>query len=145
MSDQKTEQKPDHEKRIREASNYALDNEWSYLVVGNADLRALLADLDAMRGALKSVQAAIYMDDAGQLRLTRSFDESTIDAALSEAKAGGWVAVPVQVLQDASEALGNFVSDHGWGDSDMQAMDNLDAYIATHKARTAPPAQRGEG
>ena len=66
-------------------------------------------------------------------------------AALSEAKAGGWVAVPVQVLEDASEAIGNFVSDHGWGDSDMQAMDNLDAYIAAHKARTAPPAQRGEG
>ena len=66
-------------------------------------------------------------------------------AALSEAKAGGWVAVPVQVLEDASEAIGHFVSDHGWGDSDMQAMDNLDAYIATHKARTAPPAQRGEG
>ena len=50
-------------------------------------IRALLADLDAMRGALKSVQAAIYMDDAGQLRLTRSFDESTIDAALKGASA----------------------------------------------------------
>ena len=53
MSDQKTEQKPEHEKRIREASNFALDNEWSYLVVENNDLRALLADLDAMRGALE--------------------------------------------------------------------------------------------
>ena len=46
------------------------------------DLRALLADLDAKTEALKSVQAAIYMDDAGQLRLTRSFDEAVIDAAL---------------------------------------------------------------
>ena len=45
------------------------------------------------------------------------------------------VRVPVQVLNDASEALGNFVSDHGWGDSDMQAMDNLDAYIALHDAK----------
>ena len=45
------------------------------------------------------------------------------------------VRVPVQVLKDASEALGNFVSDHGWGDTDMQAMDNLDAYIARHEAR----------
>ena len=53
MSDQKTEQKPEHEKRIRKASNFALDNEWSYLVVENNDLRALLADLDAMRGALE--------------------------------------------------------------------------------------------
>jgi len=47
-----------------------------------AAIRALLADLDAKTEALKSVQAAIYMDDAGQLRLTRSFDEAVIDAAL---------------------------------------------------------------
>lgn len=68
----------DHEKRIREA--VASGKSFS-----DNDLRALLADLDAMRGALKSVQASIYMDDAGQLRLTRSFDESTIDAALKGA------------------------------------------------------------
>lgn len=49
----------------------------------------------------------------------------------------GYVPVPLQVLRDASEALGNFVSDHGWGDSDMQAMDNLDAYIAQHTAAQA--------
>ena len=47
-----------------------------------AAIRALLADLDAKTEALRSVQAAIYMDDAGQLRLTRSFDESVIDTAL---------------------------------------------------------------
>lgn len=45
----------EHEKRIREASNYALDNEWSYPVVENNDLRALLADLDAVRGALEEI------------------------------------------------------------------------------------------
>lgn len=44
------------------------------------------------------------------------------------------VRVPLQLLKDASEALGNFVSDHGWGDADMQAMDNLDACIAQHAA-----------
>lgn len=48
--------------------------------------------------------------------------------------------VPVQVLRDASDALGNFISDHGWGDDDMQAMDNLDAYIARHDTR----AQKGQ-
>ena len=52
----------------------------------------------------------------------------------------GYVSVPLQVLTDASEALGNFVSDHGWGDDDMQAMDNLDAYIARHDAK----AQKGQ-
>ena len=129
MTDQKTEQKPDHEKRIREALEAGTtEGEWrrgnagasivsdqpvehgplgcdcveyygghliaesinsrnlAYIAACNPSaIRALLADLDAMRGALKSVQAAIYMDDAGQLRLTRSFDESTIDAALKGA------------------------------------------------------------
>lgn len=47
----------------------------------------------------------------------------------------GYVTVPLQVLRDASDALGNFTMDHGWGDSDMQAMDNLDAYIAIHDAK----------
>ena len=59
------------------------------------------------------------------------------------------VRVPLQVLKDASEALGNFVSDHGWGDTDMQAMDNLDAYIARHEAidaaMLAANAQKGQG
>lgn len=73
----------DHEKRIREAC----DSPCTKVAVQPADLRALLADLDAMRGALKSVQAAIYIDDAGQLRLTRSFDESTIAAAIKGAEA----------------------------------------------------------
>lgn len=47
----------------------------------------------------------------------------------------GYVTVPLQVLRDAADALGNFIMDHGWGDSDMQAMDNLDAYLARHDAR----------
>ena len=106
----------DHEKRIREALEalpaiaewssdelgvWMVDDPFDTFVCAAEDveeaafiaacnpsaIRALLADLDAMRGALKSVQAAIYMDDAGQLRLTRSFDESTIDAALKGASA----------------------------------------------------------
>lgn len=55
----------------------------------------------------------------------------------------GCVLVPLQFLHDAS-ALGNFIMDHGWGDSDMQAMDNLDAYIARHSALTAAKAQKGQ-
>lgn len=50
----------------------------------------------------------------------------------------GFVLVPVEVLEDAATAIGHFVSDHGWSDEDMQAMDNLDAYIARHKANAAP-------
>lgn len=49
MTDQKTEQKPADHKAIREALE-ASEREWrvSCFVVGS-DLRALLADLDAMR------------------------------------------------------------------------------------------------
>ena len=47
------------------------------------------------------------------------------------------ITIPIDVAEAAAEALGNFVSDHGWSDSDMQAMDNLDAYIARHKANQA--------
>lgn len=57
------------------------------------------------------------------------------------AEAHGNVLVPLCVLEDAAEAIGNFVSDHGWGDSDMQAMDNLDAYIARHKTNAAANVQ----
>ncbi len=49
------------------------------------------------------------------------------------------ITMPLDIAEDASRALGNFVMDHGWTDSDMQAMDNLDAYIARHKANQATP------
>lgn len=52
MTEQKTEQKPDHEKRIREAvvsgENFS-DN----------DLRALLADLDRLRDNLDAMRGAL--------------------------------------------------------------------------------------
>ena len=51
------------------------------------------------------------------------------------------ITIPIDVAEAAAEALGNFVSDHGWSDSDMQAMDNLDAYIQRHKAIRAELAK----
>lgn len=56
-------------------------------------------------------------------------------------EAHGDVLVPLTLLEDASSALGNFVSDHGWSDEDMQAMDNLDAFIAQHKAKARANVQ----
>ena len=62
MTEQKTEQKPDHEKRIREALGYCLETGGVGFTVASADLRALLADLDAVRGAL---EALVLNIDAG--------------------------------------------------------------------------------
>lgn len=53
----------------------------------------------------------------------------------------GSVLVPLAVLEDASSSLGHYLSDRGWSDEDMQAMDNLDAYIARHKANAASNVQ----
>lgn len=47
------------------------------------------------------------------------------------------ITIPIDVAEAAAEAIGNFVSDHGWLDSDMQAMDNLISYTARHKANQA--------
>ena len=44
------------------------------------------------------------------------------------------VRVPLDVLEAAESSLGSFCSDYGWGDDDMQNMDNLSAYIARYKA-----------
>lgn len=44
------------------------------------------------------------------------------------------VLVPLSILEAAESSLGSFCSDEGWGDEDMQNMDNLSAYIAQHKA-----------
>lgn len=56
----------DHEKRIRALLDYHANSQCELVAADKADLRALLADLDEAR------------------------------AALTAAKAGGWVAVPVE-------------------------------------------------
>jgi hypothetical protein len=59
----------------------------AYVLAANpATISALLADLEAAKAALEDIQSAIYMDDAGQFRLTRRFDESALHAALSQLK-----------------------------------------------------------
>lgn len=42
----------------------------------------------------------------------------------------GYVLVERQILEDAESSLGAFCSDEGWGDKDMQAMDNLSAILS---------------
>lgn len=51
------------------------------------------------------------------------------------------IPIPADVVEQAVDALGRFCSDEGWGSDDMQAMDNLDAYLAQHKARITKEPQ----
>lgn len=50
----------------------------------------------------------------------------------------GYVLVPRVLLERASASIGSFVSDQGWGQADMDAMDGIDAMLA---ASTEAPAQ----
>ena len=56
-------------------------------------------------------------------------------------QAADHVLVPLNVLEAAESSLATFIGDQGWGDEDMQNMDNLSAYIAQHKAATIPAPQ----
>jgi len=44
------------------------------------------------------------------------------------------VLVPLEVLEAAASSLDSFCGDLGWGDADLQNMDNLFAVIEQHKA-----------
>ena len=68
----------EHEKRIREALCLADEGEELISVVASRDLRALLADLDAVRGLLLRIRQQDYLDDTYRAR---------IDAALKGATA----------------------------------------------------------
>lgn len=103
--------------------------------------REVEAERDAL---LAAIPDGCTPADAATLRAANHQLAAERDAlAARPAVPAGFVLVPVEVLEDAATAIGNFVSDHGWSDEDMQAMDNLDAYIARHKANAAPatPAQ----
>lgn len=39
-------------------------------------------------------------------------------------------AEAVELLRRATESLGSFVSDHGWAQSDMDTMDDVDGFLA---------------
>ena len=56
----------------------------------------------------------------------------------------GWKLVPVELLDRATESLGSFVSDHGWGQVDMDTFDDLSALAAAQKPPAAAPVQMPE-
>lgn len=111
----------DIQTRLRQAARYTRLDADKELLTEAADV------LDIREGVIKLLERDLLNQPAPIL--------PTLPA--------GYVTVPLQVLRDAADALGNFIMDHGWGDSDMQAMDNLDAYIARHSALTSAQAQKG--
>ena len=75
---------------------------------------------------------------ADQMRAER---QRTYAAGVAAGVPAGHIAVPRWVLERASESLGSFVSDHGWAQVDMDAMDNIDAYLARSPTPPAEPAE----
>ena len=51
----------------------------------------------------------------------------------------GWKLVPVELLDRATESLGSFVSDHGWGQADMDTFDDLSALASVPQPPEAAP------
>ena len=49
----------------------------------------------------------------------------------------GWKLAQIELLERIQESLGSFISDHGWSQSDMDAADALDGFLA---AAPQPPA-----
>lgn len=54
-------------------------------------------------------------------------------AAIAQAQScvpAGMVLASVELLKRAESSLGSFCSDHGWGDADMQTMDDISGLLA---------------
>ena len=49
----------------------------------------------------------------------------------------GWKLVQIELLERIQESLGSYLSDHGWSQSDMDAADALNGFLA---AMPQPPA-----
>jgi hypothetical protein len=83
-----------------------------------------------------------YMDGSVMHKAVEAAIEHLTDWPYSEAAPEApalaeTVLVPLALLEDASSSIGHFISDEGHSAEDMQVMDNLDAYIAQHKAIAA--------
>ena len=156
MSDQKTEQKPDHEKRIREALEAGpTEGEWRR---GNAGA-SIVSDQPVEHGPLgcdcveyygghliaESINsrnlAYIAACNPSAIRALLA-DLDAARAALSEAKAGGWVAVPVEPTPQMTWAA-TVTADREWcyhvGRDDAK---KLWAAMLAARPLPAPPAQK---
>lgn len=135
-------------------SHPAVSKELCDLIEENERLRAAIAaqapelsELLAANEMLREIGVML----AAQTRYRGSYAEIVRQLLSEQAQQAqgvpaGCIAVPVHVLNAASDSLGSFVSGHGWSDADMQAMDNLDAYLAPPEVQgmlaAAPQAEQ---
>jgi hypothetical protein len=88
---------------------------------------------------MKTQQMLIQRDEA-IIALRRAFEQPTVKDSLMVAKPEQRkpltddVLVPLEVLEAAASSLDSFCGNLGWGDADLQTLDNLFAVIEQHKA-----------
>ena len=92
----------------------------------------------ALEGVLNRYVGLVESGDAGNWNAETEPEVIEARAALSEAKAGGWVAVPVEMTDEMRDAGNEWICNRFLLGK---------AYAAMLSARPlpAPPAQRGEG
>lgn len=72
--------------------------------------------------------------------------QARIDAQAQSCVPAGMVLASVELLKRAESSLGSFCSDHGWGDADMQAMDDISGLLAASpQPQPACPTCSGHG
>lgn len=142
MSDQKTEQKPDHEKRILEALGTAplIGDEWVWREGESNEWGARCFEIDSADGSVEELATTYSRHNAQFIAacnpsairaLLADLDEAR--AALSAAKAGGWQDIstapkdgtPVILGYHMDEEYGGFVSQGRWHEEDHDGPDNM--------------------
>lgn len=94
----------DHEKRIRDALGYCLETGGVGFTVASADLRALLADLDAMRGALDHIHRTCKASRS-QTRRVRWIEARAYGALIGDHELHRTIDLPKDGGPDTTEKL----------------------------------------
>lgn len=92
--------------------------------------RALLATEQNLLDELQTLR-----EERTAWRVTAENAEAAVKQARIDAQAQSCVPAvavltPVELLKRAESSLGSFCSDHGWGDADMQTMDDISGLLA---------------
>ena len=69
----------------------------------------------------------------------QAYARAAIEAHEARKVPDGWQLVPKELLLRAQDSLGSFISDQGWGASDMDTFDEVSSLLAS-----SPPAPQAE-